>query len=230
MFITHWVSFFWSVYAPTEASDRTMKDAFYDTLKSVVDQCLRQDTLLVSGDFNASTGTDRDGYETYVGPHGSGTVNQNSTKFHDFARSHGLRVACSWFQCPQGHRWTWFSNASGVAKEIDHVLVDGCSRMIQNCRVYWSAQFLNTDHRLVVATLKLQLKSGRMIPSQTWLNVGKLKDERKAEEFANRLSGDLEGLGALGNPEELWSAFKITVLDVVGGCLGTNSPANGPKT
>ena len=36
--------------------------------------------------------------------------------------------------------------------------------MIQNCRVHWSAQFLNTDHRLVVATLKLHLKSRRMVP------------------------------------------------------------------
>ena len=51
--------------------------------------------------------------------------------------------------------------------------------------------FLNTDHRLVAATLKLSLKSRRMVPSQPRLDVGKLKDERVAEEFANRLSGDL---------------------------------------
>ena len=51
-----------SVYAPTEASGLTVKDSFYATLESVVDQCPRQDTLLVMGDFNASTATDRDGY------------------------------------------------------------------------------------------------------------------------------------------------------------------------
>jgi len=51
-----------SVYALTEASDLTVKDAFCATLESVVDQCPRRDTLLVLGDFNASTGTDRDGY------------------------------------------------------------------------------------------------------------------------------------------------------------------------
>ena len=50
-----------SVYAPTETSDLTMKDAFYATLESVVHQCPRRDTLLDLGDFNASTGTDRDG-------------------------------------------------------------------------------------------------------------------------------------------------------------------------
>ena len=158
-----------------------MKDAFYATLESVVDQGPRRDTLLVLGDFNASTGTDRDGYETCVGPHVSGTVNLNSSKFLDFTRSHGRRVTGSWFQLPQSHRWTWYSNNGGVAKEIDHVLVDGHWRMNQNCWVYRSAQFLNTDHRLVVATLNLHLKSRRMVPSQPRRDVGKLKDERVAE-------------------------------------------------
>ena len=72
-----------------------MKDALYATLESVVDQCHTRDTLLVLWDFNASNGTDGDGSETCVGPHGSGTVNQNSMKFLDFARTRGLRVACS---------------------------------------------------------------------------------------------------------------------------------------
>ena len=105
------------------------------------------------------------------------------------------------------------------------MLIDGHWRMIQNCRVYQSAQFLNTDHRLVVATLKLHLKSRRMVPSQPRRDVGKLKDERVAEEFPNMLSGHLGGLGAFGGPEELWSAFKATVLDVAGGCLGTHRRA-----
>ena len=105
------------------------------------------------------------------------------------------------------------------------MLVDGRRRMIQNCRVYWSAQFLNADHRLVVATLKLHLKSRRMVLTRPRLDVGKLNDERVAEEFANRLSGDLGGLGALGDTEELWSAFNTTVLDVASRCLGTHQRA-----
>jgi len=84
-------------------------------------------------------------------------------------------------------------------KEIDSVHIDGRWRMIQNYRVYWSAHFLTTDYRLVVATLKLQQKSERFVPSQPRLDVGKLKDER-VDEFANSLNEDLgQGLGALGN-------------------------------
>ena len=32
-------------------------------------------------------------------------------------------------------------------------------------------------------------------------------------------------LGALGNPEDLWSAFKTTILDVAGGRHGTHRQA-----
>ena len=92
------------------------------------------------------------------------------------------------------------------------MLLDGSWRMIQNRRVYRSAQFLNTDHRLIVATLKLHLKSGRMVPSQPRLDGGKLKEEWVAEEFANRLSGDLWGLDVKGNPEELWRASSLPSL------------------
>ena len=115
-----------SVYAPDEASDLTVKDVFYATLESVVDQCPRRDTFLVLGDFNASIGTERDGcYETCVGPHGSGTMNQNSTKFLDFARNHGLSVAGSWFQHPQANCWTWYSNAGRMDTQLNFHPRDG---------------------------------------------------------------------------------------------------------
>ena len=61
-----------------------------------------------------------------------------------------------------------------------------------------------------------------MGPSQPRLDVGKFRDGRVADEFANRLSGDLGCLGVLGNPEKLWRAFKTTILDVASGCLGTH--------
>ena len=47
-----------------------MKNAFYVTLESVVDQGPRRDTLLVLGDFNASNGMERGGYEIVLVPMG----------------------------------------------------------------------------------------------------------------------------------------------------------------
>ena len=80
-----------------------------------------------------------------------------------------------------------------MAKEIDMcslMVAGGCSRAAGSNRVLSSS--------IPTAGLKLQLTSRRMAPSQPRLDVGKLKDERVAEEFANKLSGDLEGPGCFG--------------------------------
>ena len=120
------------VYAPTEVCESDEKEMFYAKLDSVLDQCPRRDALIVLGDFNAVTGTERAGYEICVGPHGSGTRNDNSSFLLNFARSRRLRIAGSWYQRPALHRWTWYSNAGGVAKEIDHILVSTRWRILQN--------------------------------------------------------------------------------------------------
>ncbi|KAG0722293.1 Craniofacial development protein 2 [Chionoecetes opilio] len=182
-----------AVYAPTEMRRTEEKEMFYAKLDSVLDQCPPRDTLIVLGDFNATTGTVREGYELCVGPHGSGTRNTNSSLLLNFARSRMLRIAGSWYQRPELHRWTWYSNAGGVAKEIDHILVSTRWRILQNCRVYRSAEFFGTDHRLVVATLKLHVKSRRISRgNHTVFHLEKLKDLTCAHEYAvtvsNRMS------------------------------------------
>ena len=62
-----------SVYAPTGVSEFSVKGAFYARIQVVVASCPKGDTLIVLGDFNAFTGTDRDGYQSCVSPHGCGS-------------------------------------------------------------------------------------------------------------------------------------------------------------
>ena len=216
------------VYAPTEMANRDTKEAFYVSLQSEVGRCPSRDTLLVVGDFNATTGTDRTGYEECIGPHGSGTRGTNGALLLDFARVWGLRIAGSWYQRPLSHRWSWYSNAGGVAKEIDHVLVDGRWRLLQNCRVFRRAQIaVNTDHRLVVAELKIRLKSRGLPRSSPRLDVDRLKDRAVSEAFARKfeeLSGDLRVSDGTG---ELWHSFKTNVLEAAGECLGHKRPSKG---
>ena len=51
----------------------TEEKMFFAKLDSVLDQCPRLDALIVLGNFNAVTATERAGYEICVGPHGFGT-------------------------------------------------------------------------------------------------------------------------------------------------------------
>ena len=106
------------------------KEMLYAKLDSVLNQCLHRDTLIVLGDFNASTGTERAGSELCVGPHGSGIRIISSSLFLSFAKPRRLRIACSWYQRPELHCWTWYNNAEEVAKEIDHILVNTCWKIL----------------------------------------------------------------------------------------------------
>ena len=173
-----------AVYAPTKVCE-TEEEMFYSKLNSVLDQCPCHDALIVLGDFNAVTGTETAGYEICVGPHGSGTRNDNSSFLLNFARSRRLRIAGSWYQRPALHHWTSYSNAGGLAKRSTIsllVLVGGSSR---TAGFFWSAEFFVTDHRLLVASLKLHVKSRKPLNcNHTVFHLEKLKDLTCAQEYA----------------------------------------------
>ena len=207
-----------AIYSPTEVCKTEEKEMFYAKLDSVLDQCPRSDALIVVGDFNAVTGTERAGYEICVG---FGTRNDNSSFLLNFARSRRLRVAGSWYQRPALHRWTWYSNAGGVAKEIDHILVSTRWRIPQNCRVFRSAELFATDQRLAVASLKLHIKS-RKPPryDHTVFHLEKLKDLTCAQEYAVTVSNRFGALDTLEDPKELWDTFKRKTLEAAKECIG----------
>ena len=101
-----------SVYAPTSKGDEDNKNRFYQQLSAAVEQCTARETPLVMGDFNAVVGSRRDGYESVMGPHGHGSRTENGSRLLQFASSHSLRVAGTWFQRSDYHRWTWYSNTA----------------------------------------------------------------------------------------------------------------------
>ena len=109
------------------------------------------------GDLNAVVGSSRVVIETVVGPHSSGVRTDNVSKFMDFTRGHSLTVAGTWYQRPDHHRWTWYSNTATDMFEVDHVLFGKSWRLLRNCRVFRSAQF-DTDHRLLVTELQIRIR------------------------------------------------------------------------
>lgn len=108
--------------------------------------------MLVLGDFNASDGTDWACYKLCVDPQASGTRNDNGTRLLDF---HNLKIEnCRFlvYERPEMHCWIWHSNAGGIVKGSDHILIDTHWRILRNHKVFQSTQPFPTDHRLV-ATL-----------------------------------------------------------------------------
>ena len=142
-------------YAPTEKASDEDKDLFFDQLESAINCVPRHDQLILLGDFNAFTGTDRAGFEQVVGNHGSGSPNDNTLRLLTFCAAHGWSILGSWFQRRNLHRFTWISNDHRTRKEIDHIITRDRTAFT-SCRVHSGAECpANTDHRLLIAKMKL---------------------------------------------------------------------------
>jgi len=178
--------------------------------------------VVILGDFNAVTGTDRTCYPTVLGPHGHGTPNDNSERLLNFCSGAGLRTGGLWFQRKDIHRLTWFSNDGFTAKEIDHVLVNTRWSLLRNCRTYRSLEF-DTDHLPVIATLAIRLKrlSKKTITTPLYLNVRALQNQSVSSRFELELSNRFAALDedSLAN----WECFRETMQEVANITVG-NKP------
>ena len=207
-----------SVYAPTSKGDEDNKNRFYQQLSAAVEQCTARETPLVMGDFNAVVGSRRDGYESVMGPHGHGSRTENGSRLLQFASSHSLKVAGTWFQRSDYHRWTWYSNTGSWRSEIDHILVGSRWRLLRNCRVFRSAQF-STDHRLLVAELHLRIRSTRTPSGNSSYNVELLRDPEVQKKFQRNLAdlaADTSSRSRPGDWESLRDLIKTAAQNTIG--------------
>jgi len=213
-------------YAPTENADMEVKDLFYAQLEAAVADCVKNDLVVVLGDFNAVTGTGRLQVDRVLGPWGSGSPNENSELFLSFCRGHNLSIAGSWFQRKDIHRFSWLSNDGATRKEIDHILFS-CGKLVQQCIVYRSFD-IDSDHFPVLASLKLKLKrsvpasSKRLIP-----NLSLLSSEVVSREFSMAASQHL----AASSPEStegLWTKYKNALDSAARKVLGSRMYAKKP--
>ena len=82
------------VYAPTSSYDDSEVDAFYRELRSLVDQILKQNILVVQGDWNAKVGKDeQEDWREVCGPSCNSETNDRGLKLLDFAAYNNLVLA-----------------------------------------------------------------------------------------------------------------------------------------
>ncbi|VDP24184.1 unnamed protein product [Schistosoma margrebowiei] len=56
-------------YAPTNESNDSIKDQFYERLQSIIAKCSRKDLTILMEDLNAKVGIDNTGYEDIMERH-----------------------------------------------------------------------------------------------------------------------------------------------------------------
>ena len=105
--------------------------------------------VLCLSDFNAETRLARNP-PTVVGPHGSGTDNDNSRRLLDFCINANLHICGSWFRRKNIH-----TGCLMITKRLRR-LVNRRWNVIMN-----NVEFIenrNSDHRPLIATCRIKLK------------------------------------------------------------------------
>ena len=147
-----------SCYAPTNDAEDDIKDAYYEALLAQINKTPQHDVLLVIGDQNATVGSNNSQHERSMGKEGCGTMNENGQRLANLCSSNGLVIGGTLFKHKDIHKITWYSPNNRDKNQIDHVIINGkWRRSLLDTRFYRGAD-VNSDHCLVVASLKSNLR------------------------------------------------------------------------
>ncbi|XP_059163494.1 craniofacial development protein 2-like [Physella acuta] len=145
-------------YAPTNAATDGEKEDFYSALQAQIDKSPKRDIKIVMGDMNAKVGTENKERELTMGKNGIGIINENGELFADFCAFNDLIIGGGTIF---SHNTTWTSPDGKTKKKIDYFTVSRkWRRSLMDVRAKQGADAAS-DHQLVVAILKLKLKSYR---------------------------------------------------------------------
>ena len=142
-----------SCYSPTNVSEETELDAFYDELSSLVRSIPKHSVLVIGGDMNAQIG--KNGNNRYSFHNKS---NRNGQHLTEFMMENRLICLNTNYQKREGKLWT-YTYANNSKAQIDYVLINKKRKnSAMNCEAYSFFEGVSSDHRIVTAKIRLSLR------------------------------------------------------------------------
>ena len=112
------------------------------------------------GDFNAKVGRrEPSTMSSAVGLYGLGETNEAGEQLEDFCLQHEMGLANSMFK--QHPRWLYIRTSpdDNTRNQIDYIsiIVQRWKTSLMNCRTHLTGAVCDTDHQLLVVTVKVRL-------------------------------------------------------------------------
>ncbi|XP_045455664.1 uncharacterized protein LOC123665395 [Melitaea cinxia] len=193
-------------YAPTERSDDTEIQKFYNDLK--IAHTLADEKIIILGDFNAKIGQPKKEEKPVMGQYGLGRRNERGERLLEYAFEYRLAIINTYFKKRPSRRWTWKSPDESVKNEIDYIMTN-VPKIVQNYEVLNNVKF-RTDHRLIRATVLLnQPKKSR----KGFKPAPKIpKTEEEIRYYIDNLKLNIENkLVDTRNVQSYYDALELTI-------------------
>ena len=145
------------VYSPTNVSDKDDIDAFYNSLDALMSAIPPHNVCLLIGDLNARV----KGLWSY-----HGATNRNGEKLEELVEEKKLWIGGTKFRKKRGKLWTYRGpNANGYNAQIYHVIINKkWKNSVVNMEAYSTFSSVESDHRVVVADIKISLRRPKIAP------------------------------------------------------------------
>ena len=195
-----------SCYSPTNVSEETELVTFYEELSSLVCSISKHNLLVIGGDMNAQIGKNRNNkYSLH------NTSNRNGQHLIDFMIENRLTCLNTNFQKREGKLWTYtYVNKSKA--QIDYLFINRkWKNSAINCEAYSTFEGVSSDHRIVMAKIRLSLRNNatRTVTTRRYdwalLNNRDIRD-KYALELRNRFE-TLQEKAEKGTPNDEYENF-----------------------
>ena len=145
-----------SVYAPTLQSNQDTIISFYGALRGIFTSILKEEKLLLMGDFNARVGRQRDIWNMF-GRYGIGNVNSNGLNLLQLYSEVNFAI-CKIFFRKNNKKLTWTHPRSKYGHMIDFIITRRNDlRDVCNVRVLRGDNCYN-DHKMVSGKFMFQIQ------------------------------------------------------------------------
>ncbi|XP_057656846.1 craniofacial development protein 2-like [Diorhabda carinulata] len=177
------------IYAPTsDHSDEEIED-FYADLENLTRNLKKHEINIIMDDFNAKVGKRR--VPGVAGDFGLGQRNERGDRLIEYCQEHDLIITNTMFKLHPRRLYTWTApgdrEGQVIRNQIDYILTN---RRFRNAtygvKTYPSADAA-TDHSILVANLKVKLRSQKKQYRPPTLDVAKLRDPQIKDKF-NRVA------------------------------------------
>ena len=146
-------------YSPTEGSDTA--EEHYNNLVTAISAVPKHNVLLVLGDCNAHLGEEAVKHTYHK------RTNSNDEHLLDLACEANLIITNTAFQKRKGKLWTFLSDMTGRKSQIDYILINiKWKNSVKSVKAYSSFASTGSDHRIVIARLKLSHGSVKRLPEE----------------------------------------------------------------
>ncbi|XP_063860698.1 craniofacial development protein 2-like [Scylla paramamosain] len=160
------------------------KEQFYETLQEMTETIRHHENVIVMGDMNGHVGQNRDGVEHVIGEFSIGERNQEGERIIDYCVMNNMSIMNTYYKHQESHKWTWYRWNAAQQGYTERSMIDlfltNKKNIFKDVRTIPSVS-LDSDHRLVVAKLKIVKPKEKVKKKQKRFKLENLKDEEKKQ-------------------------------------------------